>query len=123
MIGMLMCVQHGMNDADAGPQELCSQVGSRVDQQIALGQTEHRAGTEALVPGIGTEADCTATADGRDADRGASAEQQEAATNIGAVVGGQQRKSLVPRCSKKIRWDVGNRLGSCSGVGTIRCGA
>ena len=37
MVGVLMRVEHGMDDTDPGTQKLRSQVGARVDEQIALG--------------------------------------------------------------------------------------
>jgi len=82
MIGVLVGVHHGMNQPDPFAQQLETQVGWRVDQEIALGKTEYGRTSRAPVVWIVAAADRASAADGRHAYRGPRAQDYELAWNI-----------------------------------------
>ena len=77
MVGVLVRIEDRVNQADVLAEQLRSQVGGRVDEQIALGQSEDDAASRSPVLQIGVPAGFAAAPDDRDAVRRARAEKNE----------------------------------------------
>ncbi len=82
MIGMLVREQHGVHNADALAQKLLTQVRWRVDEQIALRQTNQGSTPRAFVVWIGAGADLAWAADGGHTNARAGTQKDELPTDI-----------------------------------------
>ncbi len=69
MIGVFVSEGHGMHDADSRANELKSQFGRRVDQQVSLGQPKNGRAAGAEIPFVVPGADGARASDHGDSDR------------------------------------------------------
>src|SRR4029079_4632613 len=68
VVGVLVRETPRVNNADALPQQLLPQIGWRIDEQIALRQTNQRRAARALIARVATDANVTGATDRRHAD-------------------------------------------------------
>lgn len=82
VVGMFVREQHRMHQADAFAQQLGTQVGRGVNEQIAERQSQKDRAAGALVPRIDALADGTTAADGRHPHAGAGSEEDQLAADV-----------------------------------------
>ncbi len=82
MVHMIVRKQGGVDQPDAFPQQLRPQVRRRVDQQIALGQSQRQAAPQPAIARVAAHARLATTANDRHADAGARAEKNQLAGNV-----------------------------------------
>ena len=75
MVGVLMCVDDGMHNADLFADQLLIKIRRSVNQQVPFRQTKNRARSRPLVSRMIALACITATTNGRDTDRSAGPQQ------------------------------------------------
>ncbi len=83
VVGMVVGKQRRMDDADLLAQQLRAQVGRRVDQQVSAGQAQHQRAAKPVVARVGAGAGVAAAADDRHAHRGAGAQEDQLAADVG----------------------------------------
>jgi hypothetical protein len=79
MIGVGVRVQHGVDQADPLANELDSQFGRGVDEQVALREPQDDGAAGAAIPGVWAGARGASAADQRDAVRRSRAQENELA--------------------------------------------
>ncbi len=83
VVRVLMGIDNGVDDTNLFAQQLLAQVGGRVNEQIALGQTEYGATASPLIPGMVAPADVAIAADRGYADGRSCSQQDHLSRNIG----------------------------------------
>src|SRR6185369_8292154 len=83
MVRVLMRVCDCVHDSHALAEELLTQIGRRVDEQIAFGQADQGRAPRPLIFGIAAAAYFAWAANRRDADARAGAEQDKLPADIG----------------------------------------
>ena len=83
MVRVLMRVDDGVDYADLLPQQLQTQIGRSIDQQIPLGKPENGRAPRALIARMFAAADRAAAANGGNTHRGTGPEQDELAADVG----------------------------------------
>ena len=83
VICVLVRVNHRVRDADPFTNQLSPQIGRGVDQQVPFRQTQNRAGSRSFITRMVASASIAAAADGGDSNRGACAQQNQLAGDVG----------------------------------------
>ena len=77
VVGMIVRIERGMDPPDPLAQQLPTQVGGGVDQQVSAGQPQDDARPRAAVAWVAARASVAVAADHRHADRSAGAEEEQ----------------------------------------------
>ena len=80
---MLVRVNDRVRDADSFTNQLSPQIGRGIDQQVPLRQSKNRAGSCSFVPRMIAGAGVAPASDRGNSDRGASAQQDQLAGDVG----------------------------------------
>ncbi len=120
MVGMGVCEQHAVHDPDPLPEELESQVGRRVDQQIPTGQSGDHGAARPLVAGLAAGTHGAITPDHRHAHGSARSQQDELSADI--LAGGRVHDAQQPfgersrqRVACRLANSRANRKDGCGG--------
>lgn len=82
MIGVIMRIQHRVNQADLFPQQLDPKFRCRIDQQVSSRKPQNCGASRPIILGVAALANVTRTTDRGNSDARARAKQDETATNI-----------------------------------------
>ena len=88
VVGMGVCEQHAVHDPDPLAEQLGSQVGRRVDEQVPTGQSGDHGAARPLVAGLAAGADGAITPDHRHTHGSARSQQHELTADI--LAGGRR---------------------------------
>lgn len=82
MVGVFMGIEDRVNDPDFLSQQLLTKIGRAIDQQVSFGQSQDHTASSAAVTRVFAGANFAATANRRNADRGAGSQKDHLAGNV-----------------------------------------
>src|SRR5262245_16257884 len=106
MVGVIVCEQHRVDDANAGAEQLQAQLGWCVDEQVAPGEMKQHGAAITMVARVGALADGTPTADHRYTDRSAGAQKREGPRGHGAPESGRSRWAIIAGLAGRTKPDA-----------------
>ena len=99
MIGVRMREEHAVHNADSLAEQLRSQVGGGVDQEVAIGQSQNHRAACSVISWIVAGADIAAASQGGHAYGSARPEKNQLAADIGGNWGRIERRGADSRGS------------------------